>query len=137
VCDLAKRLPAVDQPSHGWRNRVETGQRQCFFWNEVGVVSPQGETRFIESAELFATLEEFRAPLVQCLGFGAVAGFQRRQRDQIFLHATPAARGHACRVGGIEQLIAPLALADDLIPKDSGLRVGQQTSVMRVAIGSA
>ena len=105
--------------------------------NEISIVRPQGKTRFVDRTELIATSQEIGTPRVQCLGFGAVAGFQRRKRNQIFLHATPAARSHACRIRRIEQLIAPLAFADDVIPEQSRLGICQQTCVMRVrALGA-
>ncbi len=90
------------------------------------------QTGFIDGLQLLAAAQELGAPGMQGPAFGAVAIVQRCQRDQIVLHASPAARGESGGVRRIEQVLAPLTVVDQRVPQDSRLSVGQQASVMSV-----
>jgi len=74
------------------------------------------QTRFIDGLQLLATTQELGAPGMQRATLAAIAIVQRCERDQIFLHSPPAARGESGGVGRIEQPLAPLAVIDQGIP---------------------
>jgi hypothetical protein len=122
--------PALDQPRHRRRHRVETGKGELLCRHQLRIVCPLRKSRLVDGIERSAAAFELATPRVERLRFRRIEGWQPLEGNKVVVQPAPAAGGKPCGIRRIEEIACRAAASDDVVPEDSRLR-GSQNSRSR------
>ena len=119
--------PALCKPGELGRQHVEARESDRFARSEPCSPGPVPEQRLVDGVERLAAVCELRAPVEQRLRLRRLVCAQVFQRDQVFVQASPAARGQTSGRGGIQQILSLGTCSDDAFPQYARLRRRKDT----------
>jgi hypothetical protein len=119
------RTPALDQPRHRRRHRVETGKGELLCRQQLRIVRPLRQSRLVYGIERSAAALELAAPPVERLRFRRIEGLQPLEGNQVVVQPAPAAGGKPGCIRRVEEIASRAAARDDVVPENSRLRGSQ------------